>query len=168
MHVQQRKWALYSAAAMIAIALAGCSPKQESSEAPPASSEPAPQPVTAGGETEHTTPSQALIPASTVPEIWTQIAGEQGKLSVALQTGQLEGVHHLALGIRDLAVALADTAKATTPAVAARIDNQVDQLKTSVATLVELGDAGNRSGAQTEYAKLEAILDAMKSVTVAK
>jgi hypothetical protein len=44
----------------------------------------------------------------------------------------------------------------------------VEQVKTSATKLDELGDAGNLSGTQAEYARLEALLDAIKAVRGAK
>ena len=81
---------------------------------------------------------------------------------------ELKDVHHLAFGIRDLVVALADKASAASPASAARLKGLVGQVKASASKLDELGDAGNLSGTQAEYAKLNTILDAIKTVAGAE
>jgi hypothetical protein len=167
MNVNLRKWTLVAAAAatVVVVVLAGCSSNKSQSDAPAASSQAAPQAATPSGGAEHTMSPDMVMPAGTIAEIWTQIAGEQGKLSSAIQNGQLKDVHHLAFGIRDLVIALADKAKAATPANESKLNGMVEQVKASASKLDELGDAGNLSGTQTEYAKLETILGAIKGVT---
>jgi len=171
MNQNVRKWVVVVAAvAMVlaAVAVAGCSSKQSQSDAPAVASQPAPAAGAASGGTEHEMPADMVMPAGTIPEIWTQIAGEQTKLTAAIQNGQLKDVHHLAFGIRDLVVALADKAKAASPASAAKLDGMVAQVKASATKLDELGDAGNLSGTQTEYAKLQTVLGAIKTATEGK
>jgi hypothetical protein len=170
MNVNMRKWALFVAVAttVAVVVLTGCSSKKSQSEAPAASSQAAPQAGTPSGGAEHAMSPDMVMPAGTIAEIWTQIGGEQSKLSAAIQNGQLKDVHHLAFGIRDLVIALADKAKAASPASAAKLNGMVEQVKASATKLDELGDAGNLSGTQLEYAKLEGVLNAMKSVTGAK
>ena len=165
MNHSSRNWVVLAlaSAAVVVMALAGCS----SNKAPAvttSSSQAAPPAAPAVGEAEHGESAETVTPAGTIGEIWTQIAAEQGKMTAAIQNGQLKDVHHLAFAIRDLVVALADKAKAASPASAAHLDGLVAQVKTSASTLDELGDAGNLSGTQTEYAKLEAILGAIKNV----
>ena len=170
MSVNLRNWALVMAAAasVAVVVVTGCSSNKSQSDAPAASSQAAPQAAAPSGEAERGESAEAVTPAGTIPEIWTQIAGEQAQMTAAIRNGQLKDVHHLAFGIRDLVIALADKAKAASPAITARIDNMVEQVKTSATTLDELGDAGNLSGTQAEYAKLEAILEAIKSVAGTK
>ena len=93
---------------------------------------------------------------------------QQTKLATVIQNGQLKDVHHLAFGIRDLVVALADKAGAAVPASATQLTPMVEQVKTMAGKLDELGDAGNLSGTQAEYAKLETTLNAIKTVAGAK
>ncbi|MBK8324869.1 MAG: hypothetical protein IPL06_19875 [Betaproteobacteria bacterium] len=76
-----------------------------------------------------------VMPAGTIAEIWTQISGEQTKLTATIQNGQLKDVHRLAFAIRDLVVALADKAKATSPTSTAKLDGMVAQVKESAAKL---------------------------------
>ncbi|MCC6348728.1 MAG: hypothetical protein IT347_03935 [Candidatus Eisenbacteria bacterium] len=171
MNVNLKKWVLVAAAAAMVMAVmvvAGCSSNKGSSDAPAASSQPAPAASAPSGEAGHEMSPDMVMPAGTIPEIWTQIAGEQTKLTAAIQNGQLKDVHHLAFGIRDLVVALADKAKAASPASAPKLDGMVAQVKASATKLDELGDAGNLSGTQAEYAKLETVLGALKSVTGGK
>lgn len=170
MNVNLRKWTLLVAAsaAVVIVVVAGCSSNKSPSDTPAASSQPAPPAATPSGEAEHGEPTVTVTPAGTVGEIWTQIADEQSKLSTAIQNGQLKDVHHLAFGIRDLVVALADKANATSPASAPRLNGMAEQVKASAAELDKLGDAGDLSGTQNESAKLNAILDAIKSVTAGK
>jgi hypothetical protein len=155
------RWSLL-AAVIGALVLAGCSSNNKSQSEAPASSSPDAAPSAA---TEHGESGEAVTPAGTVGEIWTQIADEQSKLSAAIQNGQLTNVHHLAFGIRDLVVALADKANAASPASAAGLNGMVEQVKASATKLDALGDAGNLSGAQAEYTRLETVLGAIKSVT---
>jgi hypothetical protein len=164
MNRNTRRWSLL-VAVIGALIIAGCSSNKSQSEAPAASSQAAPQAAAPSAEAEHGESAEAVAPAGTVGEIWTQIADEQGKLSAAIQNGQLKDVHHLAFGIRDLVVALADKANAASPASAAKLNGMVEQVKTSATKLDELGDAGNLSGTQAEYAKLETVLAAIKSLS---
>jgi ABC-type glycerol-3-phosphate transport system substrate-binding protein len=151
-------------AAVIGIfVVAGCSFKKSESEAPALSSEASP-----GAEAEHDEAVEAVAAAGTVGAIWTQIGDEQSKLSSAIQSGQLKDVHHLAFGIRDLVVALAEKATAASPAIAPQLNGMVEQVKASASKLDELGDAGNLSGVQAEYAKLEAVLGAIRNVAGGK
>ena len=162
MHWFTQRWGLL-AAVIAVLVLGGCSSKKSESEAPAASSQAAPS-----AEAEHSESAEAVTPAGTVGEIWTQIGDEQSKLSAAIQNGQLKDVHHLAFGIRDLVVALADKATAASPALAPQLKGMVEQVKASATKLDELGDAGNLSGTQTEYAKLETILGAVKRIASGK
>jgi hypothetical protein len=170
MNVNLRKWVLVVAAAasVIVVAVAGCSSKDTRSEAPAATPQAVPQTAAPSGEAEHAMSPEMVMPAGTIPEIWSQIAGEQTKLTTAIQNGQLKDVHHLAFGIRDLVVALAGKANAASPANASKVNGLVEQVKASATKLDELGDAGNLSGTQTEYAKLETILGSIKTVTGGK
>ena len=116
-------------------------------------------------EAEHGETGEAVKPAGSIAGIWTQIGEEQAKLSAAIGNGQLKDVHHLAFGIRDFVVALADQAKQAVPATAPQLAPLVEQVKASAAKLDELGDAGDLSGTQAENAKLGAILTSIKAKT---
>jgi hypothetical protein len=171
MNLNLRKWAVVlasSAVVLAAVAVAGCSSNKGSSDAPAAASQPAPAPATPSGEVEEGESTGTVTPAGSVAEIWTQIGDEQTRLTVAIQNGQLKDVHHLAFGIRDLVLALADKSKAASPASASKLDGMVAQVKASASQLDELGDAGNLTGTQTEYAKLQTVLGEIKAVTGAK
>ncbi len=171
MSANLKKWSIVAATAsmvLLVVAVVGCSSNKGSSDSPAASSQPAPATPAPSGTAEHEISPDAMVPAGSIPEIWTQIAGEQTKLTAAIQNGQLKDVHHLAFGIRDLVVALADKAKAASPASAAKLDGMVAQVKESATKLDELGDAGNLSGTQTESAKLGAVLNAIKAVAGAR
>lgn len=164
------KWTVAVAASTVlaAMAVVGCSSNKSQSDAPAASSQPAPAAAAPSGGAEREMAADMVMPAGTIAEIWTQISGEQTKLTATIQNGQLKDVHRLAFAIRDLVVALADKAKATSPTSTAKLDGMVAQVKESAAKLDELGDAGNLSGTQAEYAKLETVLGAIKSVTGGK
>jgi hypothetical protein len=157
-----QRWSLLAAVIGVLV-LVGCSSKKSESEAPAAPSEAA-----RSTEAEHGESAEAVAPAGTVGEIWTQIGDEQGKLSAAIQNGQLKDVHHLAFGIRDLVIALADKANTASPAGAPKLNGLVEQVKASATKLDELGDAGNLSDTQAEYAKLETILSTIKSAAGGK
>ena len=163
MNLNWRKWDLVVAAmaALSVVVVVGCSPKKSESEAPAAGA----QTATPSGDAEHAMSPDMVMPAGTVAGIWDQISDERAKLSSAIQNGQLKDVHHLAFGIRDLVVALADKAKAASPGNASKLDGMVEQVKASATKLDELGDAGNLSGTQAEYAKLETVLGSIKTVT---
>lgn len=151
--------------AVAVFALMGCAKKKTAETTPPAEQN-APQTAAAHGEmAEHEEAGSSITPAGTVPEIWAQISGEQTKLSSVIENGQLGDVHHLAFGIRDLVSALAEKAGASNPAVAAQLKAPVEQVAVSASKLDELGDAGNLSGTQVEYASLVKILDGIKAIT---
>ena len=160
------RWSLLAAVIGVVV-LMGCSSNKEKSEAPEASSQAAPG-VAAPAEAEPGESAETVKPAATVAGIWTQIGVERNKLSAAIQNGQLKDVHHLAFGIRDLVSALADKTNAVSPAGAAKLNGMVEQVKASASKLDELGDAGNLSGTQAEYAKLETVLGAIKTATGGK
>lgn len=161
------RWNLLAAVIGVLV-LAGCSSKKSQSEAPAASSQAAPEAAAPSGEAESGERAETVTPAATVAGIWTQIGGEQSKLSTAIQNGQLKDVHHLAFGIRDLVVALVDKANAASPTNASRLNGMVEQVKASATKLDELGDAGDLSGTQAEFARLETVLGAIKNLTGGK
>jgi hypothetical protein len=98
----------------------------------------------------------------TVEGIWGNIVAEQEKLSTVIQSGQLKDVHHRADRMRDLVVALVDKAAVASPETAPRLKGLGEQVKASTEDLGEMGDAGDLKGAETEAAKLNAILAAVK------
>jgi outer membrane murein-binding lipoprotein Lpp len=100
--------------------------------------------------------------AATVPEIWAQIATEHDRLSAAIQAERLQSVPGLAHEIRDLAVALANKASAAAPQ-SPKLSGQVEQLKSAVDDLAERSESGDLKAAQMEFARLSAILDAIKA-----
>jgi hypothetical protein len=158
---------MLTAAAISALAVIGCAQKQTESETPPVAEQAAPEAAVPGGEAaEHEEAGATTTPAESVPGIWTQIAGEQAKLSAAIENGQLKDVHHLAFGIRDLVVALADKAGASSPAVATKLKPMVEQVKASASQLDELGDAGNLSGTQAEFQRFSTLLQSIQALTV--
>jgi hypothetical protein len=159
------KWSGQLAVVTGMLLLAGCSSNKSQSETPTTSSQATPQATSPSAEAEHGESAETVTPAGTVGGIWTQIGDEQTKLSAAIQNGQLKDVHHLAFAIRDLVVALANKANAASPAAAPKLNGMVAQVKASATKLDELGDAGNLSGTQAEYAKLETLLSAIKSAT---
>lgn len=162
----QARWWVPAAAVLGALWLVGCGQKQSESSAPAASPQATAQPAAPSGEAaEKAESGEKITPAGTVSGIWTQIAEEQSKLSTAINNGQLKDVHHLAFGVRDLVVALADKASATSSAMAGKLKSMVDQVKVSAGKLDELGDAGNLSGTQAEFEHLSKVLGAIKTVT---
>ena len=159
------RWGLVALVMIGTLALLGCGQKKTESRGTEQTNPPA-QP---SGETaERGESGETMTPAGTAAGIWDQITAERDKLSAAIQNGQLKDVHHLAFGIRDLVGALAVKANEATPAGATRLNGMVELVNESAAKLDELGDAGNLSGTQAEFAKLEAVLSAIKSATGAK
>ena len=134
MKIQIRWWMLV-VAAIAALVVVGCSKKKSESEAPVAAQQATPQAAANGEATEQGEGGSTVTPAGTVQEIWTQIAEEQVKLSTTIENGQLKDVHHLAFAIRDLVVALADKAAASSPAVAKKLKDQVEQVGASASKL---------------------------------
>ena len=167
MYANKLQWTLVVAAFGFLV-LAGCSSNKNQSDTSTSSSRAASPAATPVAEAELGEPAEVVTPAATVAGIWAQIDGEQGKLSAAIDNGQLKDVHHLAFGVRDLVAALADKMSAASPASAGRLAGLVAQVKASAAKLDELGDAGNLSGTQTEYAKLNAVLGTIKTLSGAK
>ena len=162
------RWWLLVLVSIATIAAFGCSQKKDEAAAP-ALAQQTPTPAAPSGEAaEKEESGPTVTPAGTVAEIWTQIADEQGKLSAAIRNGELKDVHHLAFGIRDLTVAIADKTGAASPTMAPKLKGLVEQVKASATNLDELGDAGNLSGTQAEAAKLEGILQTIKTVTATK
>ena len=158
------RWWILATLVVAALAVVGCSQKKTASETTPPAEKAAPN----GEMAEHEMAENdeaPTTPAGSVPEIWTQITEEQGELSAAIENGQLKDVHHLAFGVRDLVVALADKASAANPASAPQLKGLVEQVTASASKLDELGDAGNLSGTQAEYANLVNILGALKTAT---
>ena len=150
------------------VALAGCSSKKSESGSPAASSQAEPSLAAPSGTSETEKAGATITPAATVAGIWTQIGDEQGKLSAAIQNGQLKDVHHLAFGIHDLVVAVVGKVNAASPAGAAHLNGMVEKVKASAGKLDELGDAGNLSGTQAEYATLVTLLDSVKTMSGGK
>ena len=139
------------------LSLLGCGQKKTESQGTQQTTPPA-------GETADRGESgETMTPAGTVAGIWDQITAERDKLAAAIQNGQLKDVHHLAFGVRDLVVALADKTTAFAPGAAPKLKTLVDQVKASAGKLDETGDAGDLGGTQAEFAKLNAILDAVKA-----
>jgi outer membrane murein-binding lipoprotein Lpp len=155
-----------AAAAIALLMVTGCSQKKTTSETQSGAqtqqqtSEAVPRETPATSEE----PREAIVTEpATVSEIWAQIATEQNRLSVAIQEGRLQSVPGLAHEIRDLAAALATKASASNPPPSPKLAGQVEQLKTAADDLAEQSNAGDLKAAQTEFAKLSAILDAIKS-----
>src|SRR5262245_28132602 len=166
MKTQPLRFALAMALVTTAL-LTGCGQKKAESEAPAQASRqgaPTQQAAPSAEPSEHGETAEKITPAGTPNEIWAQIATEEGKLSSAIQNGQLKDVHHLAFGIRDLVVALADKTHGLSGADAATLSGLVDQVKHSATKLDELGDAGNLSGTQAEYDAMSKVLNSIKAL----
>ncbi len=67
--------------------------------------------------------------------------------------------------MRDLVITLAEKAAGETPAVGPDLRGLVDRVKSSASEFDELGDAGNLSGTQAEFAKLEEVLKQLRAIT---
>lgn len=162
MKIQARRWVLALVGAHITLVvigtlwLLGCGQKKTESQVTE-------QAQPSGEAAKHVEGGETTAPAGTVAGVWAQITAEQEKLSAAIQNGQLKDVHHLAFGIRDLVVTLAEKASVSSPEAAPKLKGLVEQVKASASQLDEMGDAGNLSGTQTEFVKLNAILDAVKA-----
>jgi hypothetical protein len=107
--------------------------------------------------------SQAVVPAQTAEAVWGQIEVRRLALETAIREGKLEQVHDEAFAIRDLAVAWAERkAPAGGPGRAA-LDAKVGEIRAIAGKLDEYGDAGNLTGTEAEFTKLNAALAALES-----
>ncbi len=159
------RWAVAALAVIGTLWLLGCGQKKTESHGTQQTTPPA-QP--SGEVAERGESGETITPAGTVAGIWDQISAERDKLSAAIQNGQLKDVHHLAFGVRDLVVALADKATASTPGAAPKLKTLVEQVKASADKLDKMGDASNLGGTQAEFAKLNTTLDMIKAITSPK
>jgi hypothetical protein len=139
--------------------LLGCSKERTESQTPP---EQAGRAQPSGESAKPTVSGDTIATAQTVEGIWDQITLEQEKVSAAIQSGQLKELHHRGNRIRDLVGTLAEKAVVTSPETAPRLKGLGEQVKASATDLGEMGDAGDLKGAETESAKLNAILAAVK------
>ena len=167
MNMNSMRWTQIAAVVGV-ITLAGCSSNQAKTEAPAASAEVKAPVAAPRGDAKSGESAVTVTPAATVAGIWDQIADEQAKLSAVIQNGQLKDVHHHAFEIRDLVVALSAKAIAESPGSAPQFNGLADQVRVMASKLDELGDAGDLSGTQAEFAKLETYLNGVKTVTRAK
>lgn len=141
------------------LCLLGCGRERTESQAPPEQARRA-QP---SGETARPREGgDTIATAETVEGIWGQITTDQEKLSAVIRSGRLKEVHHRADRIRDLVVALVDKGVVASPETAPRLKGLDEQVEASAESLGEMGDAGDLKGAETESAKLNAILAAVK------
>ena len=155
------RWGLVALVMIGTLALLGCGQKKTESRGTEQTNPPA-QP---SGETaERGESGETMTPAGTAAGIWDQITAERDKLSAAIQNGQLKDVHHLAFGVRDLVVALAEKATASSPEAAPKLKTLVEQVKASAGKLDETGDAGDLSGTQAEFAKLNTTLNMIQAI----
>ncbi len=161
----QVRWWVLSAAVVGASCLVGCGQKQSASSAPPAASQQSTAQPAGESAEEYGESGENIASANTTKEIWGQVLAEKDKLSAAIQNGQLKDIHHLAFGIRDLVVALAEKTTGLSSNDATALSELVDQVKDSARKLDELGDAGNLSGTQAEFERLNKVLDSIKTLT---
>jgi len=170
MQLNHRYWPLVALIALIVCvaAIVGCSPKNNESAAPAASSQA--EPSLAAPDAAHETEEggATMTPAATVAGIWIQIGDQQNKLSAAIENGQLNDVHHLAFGIRDLVAAVVGKVNEASPSGATHLNGMVEEVKASAAKLDELGDAGNLSGTKAEYATFVKLLDSVQTMSGGK
>ncbi len=156
----QARWWVVASVVVGTLWLLGCGQKKTESQATQQATE---QPQPSGETVERGERGETMAPAGTAAGIWDQITAERDKLSAAIQNGQLKDVHHLAFGVRDLVVALAGKATAS-PEAAPKLKTLVEQVKASAGKLDETGDAGDLSGAQAEFAKLNTTLNMIKAI----
>ena len=107
----------------------------------------------------------AVVPAATVPGIWTQIGTQRGRLDAAIRSGKLQSARPLGFGLRDLVEALARKAGTASPVVAPKLDSLAAEVRVSARRLGERADARDARGARVEYARMVALLDAIEAVT---
>lgn len=162
MKIKARWWALVLLVGGTSWLL-GCEKKRTESPPPQESSQESPGPTPPSGEPATPPGSHDGIAAETIDGVLTQIDAEQGKVSAAIQNGQLNRVHHLADGIAGLVVVLADKAAVSSPQTAPRLRTLSEDVKVAASDLGKMGDAGNLKQTEIESAKFNAILSAVKA-----
>jgi hypothetical protein len=150
----ERRWAYALLVALgigIAASIAGCA-KDERKEAIPTSASDSAE--RAHGEAGIGT---SVAPGATVGDIRRQIEERQLALETSINEGRLSEVHDAAFAIRDLAVAAGERAGTGHGDPAAR-GRAIEDLRAIAGRLDEYGDAGNLSGTEAEFKKLNAAL----------
>jgi len=159
MKIKTRSWAL---ALLVVGTLGSLGCGKERTESQTTLEQQTRQTQPSGETTEPRESGDTTATVETVEGIWGQITTEQEKISAAIQSGRLKEVHRRADRIRDLVVALTDKAVVASPEAAPRLKGLAEQVKASAEDLGEMGDAGDVKGVETESAKLNAILAAVK------
>lgn len=109
-------------------------------------------------ETEAATP----IPATSAA-IWVSIDMHIAELKSLLAKNTLASVHQHAFAIRDLVRALPTHSAGLSPAALAAVGGQVKFVDTLATRLDASGDANDKAGTSANLAKLETILNSIRS-----
>lgn len=104
--------------------------------------------------------SPVPIPA-TAPAVWQAIDQQSAALGKAIQMGAFAEVHHRAYAIRDLAAALPSRSGSLSPDKLARVKAQIPFVVTLAQRLDATGDARDRPGTESNFRKLQGILNAI-------
>ena len=159
---------LFGALLAVGFAMSACGKSEPPQQKPVAQEPPSPPAggatASPGGAAEEHAPGTDVVPGTSTAQIWTQIDAEQAKLAGVIQSGDLEKVHHLAFGVRDLAVALGGKLPGLSAADAAKLQQTLDAIKKSASELDENGDSGNLTGVKAEYVRFQEELRALQAL----
>ena len=102
---------------------------------------------------------------ATAAEIRAQLSERRLALETSIHEGRLNEVHDRAFAVRDLVIALHEKAGVAPGTTHEQIDAKLAELKASAGKLDEYGDAGNLSGAESEFVKFNAVVSAIDAAT---
>ena len=102
------------------------------------------------------------IPA-TADGIWAAIDLQTAALRKSIDTGALDQIHHHAFAIRDLVAALATHPPLLSADKRAKVQQSAKYVATLADRLDAAGDAKDLAGTKTHFAKLPALLKAIRA-----
>lgn len=109
------------------------------------------------GNPSHSKGEQMKIP-HTVSGIWHEIQEHKDQLAKIIKDRKLADVHKVAFEIRDYAKALPEKSKDLSAEKMTRLQSAVKQIEKLASDLDSTGDAGDQSGTEANFKKLEGAL----------
>ena len=148
----------------LAVVLAGCGHGGGESAKEAAHEDPT---TRASGTTTHGAEGKGAVvaPGATAAAIRAQLQERRLALETAIHEGRLAEVHDQAFAVRDLVIALHEKAGVAPGTTHEEVDAKLAELKASAGKLDEYGDAGNLSGAESEFVKFNAVVSAIDAAT---
>jgi pyruvate/2-oxoglutarate dehydrogenase complex dihydrolipoamide acyltransferase (E2) component len=115
-------------------------------------------------KTEATPEAEAptQIPAGDANAVWQAIDQQHAELGKAIESGKLDGVHHMAFVIRDLVAALPSRSSTLSADQQAKVQGSVKFVATLADRLDTSGDATDKAATQENYDKLTAVLKELR------